>query len=383
MKILFFSPYFYPYTSGITEYSLRIIKHLSKKNQITVLTFNHLKNKKEEKRIENFKIIRMPYLIKIYKGFISPQSIFYFFSNAKKSDLIIINLPNVEGSFLALISKLLRKKTFVILHCFLASNKNVVLRIINSLANLFVFFQLSLADKIFAYTKDYISSFPIYPFVRKKITTILPPVNKLPINKKKLDQFLKLKNKKVWIGYAGRISQEKGLEFLIKAVDLILKTNQNLQEIELVFAGPYGEEVVGEKNYFLKIKKLLEDKKLKYRFFGNLKNGDLGAFYKTIDILVLPSINSTEAFGIVQVEAMLLGTPVIATNLPGVRIPIKLTKMGIIVKPKNETELAKAILKILQNPQKYSNKNLVEKAEKIFNLKKVYQFWDNILLENK
>ena len=51
----------------------------------------------------------------------------------------------------------------------------------------------------------------------------------------------------------------------------------------------------------------------------------MSSFYKSIDLLVLPSINQTEAFGMVQAEAI-AGTPVIAGNLPGVRIPIKLTK---------------------------------------------------------
>jgi glycosyltransferase involved in cell wall biosynthesis len=114
---------------------------------------------------------------------------------------------------------------------------------------------------------------------------------------------------------------------------------------------------------------------------GNLSEKRLGAFYKAIDVLVLPSINSTEAFGMVQAEAMLLGTPVVATNLPGVKIPISLTKMGIIVEPKNEKQLAEAISEILKNRKKYTNKNLIKNAEKIFNIKNVYQFYDNLVYQ--
>ena len=51
-------------------------------------------------------------------------------------------------------------------------------------------------------------------------------------------------------------------------------------------------------------------------------------FYAACDVLVVPSLNSTESFGLVQVEAMLCGTPSIASNLPGVRQPPLMTGMG-------------------------------------------------------
>ena len=49
---------------------------------------------------------------------------------------------------------------------------------------------------------------------------------------------------------------------------------------------------------------------------------------------MLPSLNSTESWGIVQVESMSCGTPVVATDLPGVRMPVKMTGMGRIVPPR-------------------------------------------------
>jgi len=76
---------------------------------------------------------------------------------------------------------------------------------------------------------------------------------------------------------------------------------------------------------------------------------------------------------------MLLGTPVIATNLPGVRIPIQLTGMGILVSPKNHIQIAQAIKNILQNQIKYSNAQLVNNTRKIFNSQKVFDFYDKVL----
>jgi len=376
MKILFFSSYFYPYTSGITTYPFKILSYLAKNHRITVLTFNHKENKEEKELIKGLRIIRMPYLIKIYKGFISPQSFVFFLNQLKKNDLVIINLPNIEGLPLTLLAKIFNKKTISILHCFLGLSEKFYLKIVNLITNLIIAVQVILVDQIVGYD-DYINNLFVSKLIKKKTRTILPPILKLRASKKKLNQLLKIKKKKIWIGYVGRISQEKGLEYLIKSVRLL----SDADNIELVFAGPYGKDVVGENSYFLKIKQLLASKNINHRFFGNLENCNLGSFYKAIDILVLPSINRTEAFGMVQPEAMLIGTPVVATNLPGVRIPIKLTKMGIVIEPKNEKQLAKAIGKILKTRQKYTNKNLIKNAEKIFDIKKVYQFYDNLVYQ--
>jgi len=69
--------------------------------------------------------------------------------------------------------------------------------------------------------------------------------------------------------------------------------------------------------------------------------------------MVLPSLNSTEGFGLVQVEAISCGTPVIATDLPGVRVPVMTSGMGRIVPAANAEAIAGAILDILSRPEHY------------------------------
>ena len=61
---------------------------------------------------------------------------------------------------------------------------------------------------------------------------------------------------------------------------------------------------------------------------------------------MLPSINSFEAFGIVQLEAMSFGVPVIASDIPGVRMPIKRTGNGYLFKKGNIDSLTDAIIRI-------------------------------------
>lgn len=373
MKILFFSSYFYPYISGLTTYPRKILRTLAHKHQIKVLTFAHQNGLTAHEKFEGSEIIRLPYLFKISKGFISPQSIFYFLKHAKNTDILLLNIPNFEGLLLAIIAKLFRKKIIVIFHCEVDLGNNIFSLLINFFLNSSIFFQLFLSNIIVVYTKDYADHIWMLKLLRYKIQTILPPIEKLLVDGHFLRVLKSKKGRNIWIGFAGRVAKEKGLEYLIEAA---VKLERHCV---LVFAGPYGEDVVGEYQYYLKIKTLLEKSNFSHLFLGNLESGKLGAFYKSIDLLILPSFNKTEAFGMVQPEAMLLGTPVVATNLPGVRIPILLTKMGLLVEPKNPKQLSFAINKILNNRREFTNDTLIKNAAKILNIKQTYKFYEKLL----
>jgi len=169
----------------------------------------------------------------------------------------------------------------------------------------------------------------------------------------------------ITLGVAARLAEEKGIEYLLEAMQIIG------DDVQLLVAGPIYP--VGEEVYKNKIMKLVEKMEDKVKFLGNLDQKKLKEFYKKIDILVLPSINSTEAFGLVQVEAMLAGTPVVASNLPGVRLPILKTGMGVLAEPKNPASLASAIMKVYKT--KYANT-----ARKIFDINKTYEKYRAIIL---
>lgn len=372
MKILFFSPYYYPYTSGLTTYPFKILKYLAKDHEITVLTFPHTEKIKREREMDGYTIKRLPYLFKISKGFISPQSLYFFFTETLKCDAIILNQPNFEGLCLAIIGVLLGKKIISLFHCKLHLSGDILSKIINIIVDISVFLQLAMSTYVIGYTKDYVSSIWMLKFFKTKTKFTLPPIEKLVSDKKFESELRNEKKDKTWIGFAGRIAQEKGIEYLIAAL-------KGMKNTELVLAGPYGVDVAGENSYYQRIVTLLRDTNVSRIFLGNLAGPSLGAFYKTIDVLVLPSVNQTEAFGMVQAECMMSGTPVIASNLPGVRVPIQLTKMGLLVEPKNSQKIKEAIKKIVSNKSEYSSETLHWNAEKIFDIKKVFQFYDKII----
>jgi len=86
-------------------------------------------------------------------------------------------------------------------------------------------------------------------------------------------------------------------------------------------------------------------------FAGFVPDDMLPKFYSISDMLVLPSIDRSEAFGIVSLEAMASGVPVIASDLPGVRSVVDKRKTGLLVKPGSADNLASMIDYLLKNPK--------------------------------
>jgi len=193
-----------------------------------------------------------------------------------------------------------------------------------------------IADSVVYYTKDYAENTSALWHFSEKSGYILPPIPE--VRSKEYGVRNGKENKEIIIGFAGRIAEDKGFEYLIKAMEILVKKGQ---KIKLLVAGP--RDAVGEKSYVKKIDNLVSSARLDIKFMRAIHPDKMTDFYLQIDCLVLPSINRTEAFGMVQVEAMKCGVPVIASDLPGVRIPVRLTHNGEIVPPGDPEALARTI----------------------------------------
>ncbi len=361
-KILFFGTYFHPYLSGITTYPNQILSVLAEDHDITVLTFRHQKVLKKQEQYHGLTIKRMDFWLRVSKGFLSPQSWFCFLKEVRRHDVVLLNIPNAEGLPLALLAKICGKKIIAIYHCQVSFERSWLNKIAAFLLNASISLQLLIADEIVAYTQDYVQSKMAGKLLADKFSYALPPVQKLAVDTEFHQQLMSKKGNGCWVGFAGRVAREKGLAYLIEALARL----DYERPIKLMLAGPYGADVVGEADYYQRILALLKKHNVDYHFFGSLNNGKLGAFYQAIDVLALPSVNQTEAFGMVQAEAMLAGTPVVTTNLPGVRRLVQLTGMGKIVPVRNVEQLSRAIEQIISDSSSYTLSKKRKTVEKLF-----------------
>jgi glycosyltransferase involved in cell wall biosynthesis len=134
---------------------------------------------------------------------------------------------------------------------------------------------------------------------------------------------------------------------LLRALPRVIEKHPNTT---VIHANPAA---LGESAYMAMLEPLLEQNKENYQLLGGLSGTDLSAFYQSLDCLVMCSLNNTETFGLVQIEAMMSGTPVVASDLPGVRQPVTLTGMGEVTPVGDDQALAEAINRILDDNKPY------------------------------
>ncbi len=123
---------------------------------------------------------------------------------------------------------------------------------------------------------------------------------------------------------------------------------------QVLFAGQY-QNVMGERAYADRLMPRIREYERSghWTFLGNLNPVEMSSFYPNLDVLVVPSLNSTEAFGLVQIEAMLNGVPAVASALPGVRMPVQMHGTGCVAKIGDPASLAESVIKVLDEPEKY------------------------------
>jgi rhamnosyl/mannosyltransferase len=153
--------------------------------------------------------------------------------------------------------------------------------------------------------------------------------------------------------FVGKLRKYKGVEYLIRSL-------QHIPDALLRVVGN-GEEL---SNLRQLTSKLGLDTRV--TFLLNISNQKLPVEYANADIFVLPSINASEAFGIVQTEAMAFGLPVINTQLPSSVPYVSLNEVtGITVPPCNPTSIASAVKRLWNEPLFYENcsRNALERAK--------------------
>ncbi len=148
--------------------------------------------------------------------------------------------------------------------------------------------------------------------------------------------------------YVGRFDERKGIETLVRAVShsqLRGKTN-----LKLIIAGGSrcGKSDGRERD---RIEQLVAEFGIKEftSFPGSLSGDLLPAHYAAADVCVVPSYY--EPFGLVAIEAMASGTPVVASKVGGLQYTVLPEETGLLVPPKNDLALAAAIDSILSNPE--------------------------------
>lgn len=139
--------------------------------------------------------------------------------------------------------------------------------------------------------------------------------------------------------FVGRLEKRKGLKYLLGA---FAQLKWSFPNVRLLVVGPGTPDedsyrIIGERN----IRDVI--------FLGSVSESEKIRYYKTADIFCAPAIGQ-ESFGVVLLEAMAAGKPIIATAIRGYSSVVTHEKEGLLVSPENEYSLADGLSKLISHP---------------------------------
>ena len=338
MKILHvYKDYFPPVRGGI-EYHINTLANGLKKRGVDVrILVSNTTHKLQVTAHNDIVVAKAPQWGRFYSAPLTPSFHWYLRRFGKTADIIHFHHPNPTAEISYLLAGL-NKKTVVTYH------SDIIRQ--DKLGKLYSPFRkrfLTAADRIIATSPNYIQTSTILKRFKHKCTVIPLGIN--------IDRFLskgsfgeteKIKRRygnQPIILFVGRFRYYKGLHLLISAMKEV--------PAKLLLIGTGPEET--------KLKNIVARNRIedKICFLGELPDDVVNQYYKACDIFVLPSHLRSEAFGIVQIEAMCCGKPVICTELgTGTSFANINQQTGVTVRPNDVSALSNAIMDLIENPKK-------------------------------
>ncbi len=343
-KVLITTPYYAPHTGGVERYVEELSKQLSGHfDWEVVIVTTGTKGSSDSKEVDDGKVIyRLAPSLVVSN---TPLAFSWFFKVRKilkdeNPDIVNVHLP-VPG-LSDIVARMSKGIPLVVSYHGVSMKKgNLMTRsIVGVYESFFLQFLLKRA-KLITCTSDFIASSFIKDYPEKTIITTPGVDGEIffpePSKRAKTPTI-------AFVASLNKADQYKGLSLLLQAVAGIKTSIPNIKL-----------NVVGEGNMVLEYKEQVEKLGLgeNVQFLGRLSGPDLAAIYQEAWVFTLPSSNET--FGIVLLEAMACGTPVVALNIPGVSTLVKNNANGLLVEPGSIEGLTATVSLLLTDKNKADN----------------------------
>jgi glycosyltransferase involved in cell wall biosynthesis len=376
LKILICVLYYLPHRTGMQLYIQRIAEELVRRgHQVTILAARHQPDLPRDETINGVRVVRLTAPpIPISRGMIMPAYPWAALGLIAQHDVVSIHTPMLETALISVLALLAGRKVVATHHGDLILPDGLTNRVITHVMFGLYRFMSKRAARLIAYSQDYAdNSYYLRPF-RDKVTPIYPPIQMPPPNPQRAEEL-----REQWshnggpvIGYAGRFVEEKRPDLLIKSLEVI---NQKYPNARIVFAGEYK---IKYEDTWEKYQPIVEKYKDQLIFLGLTSDMQfMSDFFAACDVLALAS--DSECFALVQVEAMLSGTPVVMTDTPGGRVPVKVTGMGKLAKAGDWQSIGEALVEVLDHPENYRQPRAV--IEETFSFKETVDGYEQIFRE--
>ncbi len=343
--------YYTPHRTGLTLYAQQLAERLAARgHRVTVLCVHHSPATPPGESMENgVRVVRLrPLPFAISRGMVMPGYPRALFRLMREHDVVSLHTPMMETALVSLAARLTGRRIVVTHHGDLVLPAGGLNRLITAVMYGLYRFMASAAPALVCHTADYArhSSY-LSPCLEKVV--VIPPFVDAP--RPDFERVRELR--RAWspdggpiLGFAGRFVEEKRPDLLIHSLEVV---NRAFPNARVVFA---GQHQIPYESYWPRHQWLVDRYRDQLVFLGIVPSPqEMANFYAACDLLALPS--DTECFALVQVEAMLCGTPLVMTDTPGGRVPVQLTGMGKIVPRDNWQALGEAIVEILEDRSRF------------------------------
>ncbi len=375
MKVCFVNALFYPFRGGTENHMFELGEALVKQGIEVHVVTARLKGTKTEEKINCLKIHRVPAKIVKIPGLYPPPLVLcpnflqYLQKIDERENFDLFHLHGRWFPDFTVVGKYCKKtnKPFVLtLHNARPIGISAAYTIFGSAYEMAIGKKvIKRADELIAVSKWTRDDVAKYDIPINKFTVIYNGINAREFSSKynsKVKKQFQMENKDVLLVWVGRVIAQKGLKYLIKAMQLVLKENPTAKLL-----------IIGTGTDLKKLKKLTSELGIgeSIIFYGAENNRKkLNDLLRGCNAFVFPSI--WEPFGIVAIEAMASGLPVIGVCTGGIPEIVENGKNGLLCPPKNVTELTNTINKFIKIKNKNKLKrNALKTARKKFNWEKI------------
>jgi glycosyltransferase involved in cell wall biosynthesis len=351
LRILICLLYYLPHRTGLTLYVQQLAEAMvARGHRVTVLCAHHSPETPAGESTQNgVRVVRLrPLPFAVSRGMFLPGYPLALWRLMRRHDVVSVHTPLLETALIGLFARLFGRRVVCTHHGDLVLPAGAVNRFIT--AAMFGLYRTlqGVTPALVCHTRDYAEhSYYLRPYL-EKLCVIAPPVE-VP----RPDPARVAELRRRWapeggpiLGFAGRFVEEKRPDLLIRSLEVV---GAAFPGARIVFA---GQHLIPYESYWERNRELVERFASRLTFLGVVPTfQEMADFYAACDVLVLTS--DTECFALVQVEAMLCGTPVVMTDTPGGRVPVRLTGMGKLAPMGDWKAIGEAVVEVLREREKY------------------------------
>lgn len=376
MRILTTLNFYAPHWTGLTVYAQRIAEGLAERgHELTVLTSQHEPNLPREETIGGVRVIRLPVAGRLSRAMLMPTFPAALARLVAQHDALHIHSPSTDAFVAAGVARLRHTPVVVTHQGDVVMPKGVLNRVLQGAMQLNLGGAIRMAAAVTTHSDDYAQHSRFLAPVAATVQGIHPPTT-IPVPQ--------LEAAAEWradlgladgplVGFAGRFVEEKGFDILLRAVPLVL---DEIPTAKFVFA---GETNVVYEQFYERWHSVFDGLGPAMVSVGLLLDRQrLANFYAMCDLFVLPS--RTDCFAAVQLEALLCGTPLVVSDVPGAREVVNVTGMGLLARPNDPSALAAAIVASLRQPsQRPARADVVASFDPVVAIDRYEEVFDRVV----